>query len=154
MFLDIVFLAMMLIAVISGMKNGLIVAIFSIIAWILGLMAAFQFSDVAASYLQNTLHISPRFLSIISFVLVFSLVVLIVNLGARLIEKVVGLTPIGWLNRIGGIFFYVLLYTLIFSVMVYFAEKVRLISEETASSSKVYHWVKPLARIIQAPFLN
>ena len=68
MVLDIVFLAMMLIAVISGMKNGLIVAIFSIIAWILGLMAAFQFSDVAASYLQNTLHISPRFLSIISFV--------------------------------------------------------------------------------------
>jgi membrane protein required for colicin V production len=113
-----------------------------------------MFSGLAENYLKGMLNLSPRVLSIVAFILVFSLVIFLVNLGARIIEKVIGITPIGWLNRLGGIFFYVLLYTLIFSVMIYFAEKVRLVSEETVSSSKVYPWVKPIARIIELPFIN
>jgi membrane protein required for colicin V production len=154
MLIDILFLVMMVIAVFKGMRNGLIVALFSIIGWIVGLYAAFMFSGLAETYLKGVLNLSPRVLSIIAFVLIFSLVVLLINLGARIIEKVIGLTPIGWLNRLGGIFFYVLLYALIFSVMIYFAEKVRLVSEETVSSSKVYPWVKPVAQIIELPFIN
>jgi membrane protein required for colicin V production len=154
MLIDILFLVMMVIAVFKGMRNGLIVALFSIIGWIVGLYAAFMFSGLAETYLKGVLNLSPRVLSIIAFVLIFSLVVLLINLGARIIEKVIGLTPIGWLNRLGGIFFYVLLYALIFSVMIYFAEKVRLVSEETVSSSKVYPWVKPIAQLVELPFIN
>jgi membrane protein required for colicin V production len=78
---------------------------------------------------------------------------LLVHLGAKLVEKTVELAFMGWLNRIGGIFFYVLLYTLIFSVMIFFADKFKLISDETIAASRVYPWVKPLAQIIQKPFL-
>jgi len=154
MLIDLFFLAMMAMAVFNGLRNGLIMAVFSLVGWILGLYAAFKFSDLAANYLKESLELSPRVLYIISFILVFSAVLLIVNLGGKLVEKMVQLTLMGWLNRIGGIFFYVLLYTLIFSVIIYFAEKVRLLSEETISSSKVYQWVKPLAQIIQSPFLH
>jgi membrane protein required for colicin V production len=154
MLIDVLFLAMMVMAVFKGMRNGLIVAVFSIIGWVVGLYAAFMFSGLAETYLKGVLNLSPRILSIVAFILVFSLVIFLVNLGARIVEKVIGITPIGWLNRLGGIFFYVLLYTLIFSVMIYFAEKVRLVSEETVSSSKVYPWVKPVARIIELPFIN
>lgn len=154
MLIDILFLAMMVIAVFKGMRNGLIVALFSIIGWVVGLYAAFMFSGLAENYLKGVLNLSPRVLSIVAFILVFSLVSLLVNLGARIVEKLIGLTPIGWLNRLGGIFFYVLLYALIFSVMIYFAEKVRLVSEETVSSSRMYPWVKPLAEIIELPFIN
>lgn len=154
MLIDILFLSMMAWAVFKGLKNGLIVAVFSILGWILGLMAAFRFSEIAAEYLRDSLSLSPRVLYILSFILVFSLVILLVNLGAKLIEKTFELALMGWLNRLGGIFFYVLLYALIFSVMIYFAEKVKLINEETISSSKVYEWLKPLALIIQQPFLH
>ena len=154
MLIDILFLAMMVIAVFKGMRNGLIVALFSIIGWVVGLYAAFMFSGLAENYLKGVLNLSPRVLSIVAFILVFSLVSLLVNLGARIVEKLIGLTPIGWLNRLGGIFFYGLLYALIFSVMIYFAEKVRLVSEETVSSSRMYPWVKPLAEIIELPFIN
>jgi membrane protein required for colicin V production len=154
MLIDILFLAMMIMAVYNGFRNGLIIAIFSIIGWILGLIAAFKFSSFAATYLRDNVNLSPRVLSIIAFILVFMIVVLIVNLGARLLQKTVELVMLGWLNRLGGIFFYVLLYTLIFSVLILFAEKVKLFNEETISSSKVYEWVKPLAQIIQRPFLH
>ena len=154
MLLDIIFLGMMMMAVFNGARNGLIVALFSAIGWLLGLYAAFKFSDIAANYLDDVVDVSPRTLSIISFIVVFALVVLIVTLGAKLVQKTVEFSMMGWLNRIGGIFFYVLLYTLIFSVLIYFAEQSKLLNEDTASSSKVYGWVKPLARIIQKPFLH
>jgi len=145
---------MMAIAVFKGIRNGLIVAIFSIVGWILGIIAAFKFSNVAAGYLKGLVSMSPRTLYIISFIIVFLLVMLLVNLGAKLVEKTVELAFMGWINRLGGIFFYVLLYTLIFSVMIYFAERVKLISDESIAASRVYPWVKPIALIIQQPFLH
>jgi len=152
--IDILFLGMMAIAVFKGIRNGLIVAIFSIVGWILGIIAAFKFSDVAAGYLKGLVSLSPRTLYILSFIIVFLLVMLLVNLGAKLVEKTVELAFMGWINRLGGIFFYVLLYTLIFSVMIYFAERVKLISDESIAASRVYPWVKPIALIIQQPFLH
>ena len=145
---------MMAIAVFKGIRNGLIVAIFSIVGWILGIIAAFKFSNVAAGYLKGLVSMSPRTLYILSFIIVFLLVMLLVNLGAKLVEKTVELAFMGWINRLGGIFFYVLLYTLIFSVMIYFAERVKLISDESIAASRVYPWVKPIALIIQQPFLH
>jgi membrane protein required for colicin V production len=145
---------MIAVAVFKGIRNGLIVAIFSIVGWILGIYAAFRFADVAAAYLKGFLEISPKTLYIISFIIVFLIVILLVHLGAKLIEKTVELAFMGWVNRIGGVFFYVLLYTLIFSVMIFFAEKFKLVSDETIASSRVYPWVKPLALIIQRPFLH
>jgi membrane protein required for colicin V production len=152
--IDILFLIMMTFAVFKGLRNGLIVAVFAIVAWIVGLIAAFRFADVAASYLRGKLDMSERTLYIVSFILVFVLVTLIINLGAKLVEKTVELVLLGWVNRLGGIFFYVLLYALLFSVLIYFAERVKLVSAETIAGSRVYPWVKPLALIIHRSFLH
>ncbi len=152
--IDLLFLGCMILAVINGIRNGLIVALFSIIGWIIGLYAAFRFSSVAATYLDDLIDVSPRVLSIISFIAVFGIVMLLVSLGAKIVEKTIELTMLGWINKLGGIFFYVLLYTLIFSVLISFAEKSKLLSEETIQSSNVYQYVKPVAEIVQRPFLH
>ena len=154
MLIDVLFLGMMVIAVFKGIRNGLIVAIFSIVGWILGIFAAFRFADVAAGYLKGSINMSAKTLYILSFIIVFLVVMLIVHLGAKLVEKTVELALMGWVNRLGGIFFYVLLYTLIFSVMIFFAGKVKLINDETIAASRVYPLVKPIALIIQRPFLH
>ena len=154
MIIDLLFLGMMMLAVFNGARNGLIVALFSMVGWLVGLYAAFNFSNLAADYLKDRINVSPQTLSIISFIFVFGIVVLVITLGAKLLEKTLQLTMMGWLNRIGGIFFYVLLYTLIFSLLILFAEKSKLLSEEAISSSKVYTWFKPLTLIIQRKFLH
>jgi membrane protein required for colicin V production len=152
MLIDVLFLAAMVMAVFKGLKNGIIIAVFSLVGWLLGLFAAVRFSGMAAEYLKE--YINPRWLSIISFIAVFILVMLLVRLGAKLIEKAVELSLLGWANRLGGIIFYVLLYALILSVLIFFGEKVGLLNEETISSSKVYPWIKPLARLTQLPLLH
>ena len=150
--IDILFLVVMLLAVYKGLRNGLIIAVFSIVGWVIGLFAAWKFSGVAAEYLKT--YINPRWLSIISFTAVFILVMLLVRLGAKLIEKMVEISMLGWINRLGGLIFYVILYAFIFSVLISFAEKVQLLSEEAAASSRVYPWLKPLAHISQLSFLH
>jgi membrane protein required for colicin V production len=152
MAIDILFLVAMVLAVLKGLRNGLIIALFSLIGWVLGLFAAIKFSGVAAGYLKG--YVSPRWLSIISFVIVFVLVLLLVRLGAGLIEKVVELTLLGWANKLGGVFFYVFLYAFIISVVIVFAEKVQVLNEETISSSRVYPWIKPLAHFTQLSLLH
>lgn len=150
--IDILFLGAMLLAVYKGLRNGLVIAVFALVAWVIGLFAALKFSGLAAAYLTD--YVSPRWLSIASFVAVFLVVVLLIRLGAALIGKVVEITMLGWANRLGGIFFYVLLYAFIFSVVISFAEKVRLLPEETIALSKVYPWIKPLAHVAQLSFLH
>lgn len=152
MVIDLLFLGAMLLAVFKGLKNGLVIAVFSLVGWVIGLIAAVKFSSVAAEYLKD--HVNPRWLSVISFVVVLVLVLLLVRLGATLIEKAVELSLLGWANRLGGIFFYVLLYAFILSVLIFFAEKVQLISEETISSSRMYPWIKPWAHLTQLSLLH
>src|SRR5688572_22465249 len=144
MLIDFLFLSMMVMALYKGFRNGLIIGIFATIGWVIGLIAAIRFSDVAAEFLRSSLDLSPRLISIIAFIAVFSLVMLLVNLGARLIEKTVELALMGWLNKLGGIIFYVLLYTFIFCVVIYFADKVKILSRESVASSKVYHTLQPV----------
>ena len=140
--IDIVFAIVMVIAVIKGLRKGLVVAFFSIVAFIIGLAAAMKLSAVVAVYLQKNISISNHWLPVISFLLVFIVVVVLVNLGGKMLEKTFELAFLGWANRIGGAIFYVLLYTIIFSILLFYAEKINFVKPETISHSVVYPYVK------------
>ena len=141
--IDILFAIILLIAVFKGYTKGFIIAIFSIIAYFIGLAAALKLSATVANYLQSSMAISGKWLPFISFALVFILVVFLVTMGGRLIEKTFEMALLGWLNKIGGILLFVLLYTVIFSIFLYYVEKIHLFDKETLSTSKVYPYVKP-----------
>ena len=149
MAIDIIFILVMLVAVFRGLKKGLILGIFSMITVIIGLAAALKLSVLLANYLKGNTGTSARWLPVVSFVIVFIIVVLLVRLGARLIEKTIQLAMLGWLNRIGGILFYVALYSIIFSIFLFYAEKMYLVKHETIVHSEVYPYIAPWgARVI------
>ena len=103
MILDIIVAMILILALIKGYRQGLIVALFSVISFIFGLAAALKLSVVVADYIGNSVKISDKWLPIISFGVVFLIVVLLVRLGAKFIQKSVELAMLGWLNKIGGI---------------------------------------------------
>jgi len=119
------------------------VALFSIVAFIIGLAAAIKLSATVAVYLGKNIALSNRWLPVISFLVVFIVVVVLVNLGGKLVEKTFEMAFLGWVNRIGGAIFYVLLYTLIFSILLFYAEKMHFIKQETISNSITYPYLKP-----------
>ena len=143
--LDILFAITILFAVIKGLRKGLIIALFSIIAIIVGIAAAMKLSTFVAGLLEKHANGMERWLPFISFILVMLLVILGVNLIGKIVEKMVEIALMGWLNRIGGVVFYVLLYSLLFSVALFYVEKLHLINNETIEGSSVVHYIRPWA---------
>jgi membrane protein required for colicin V production len=152
--IDIIFAVILIIAVIKGLRKGLVVALFSIVAFIIGLAAAIKLSAVVAVYLQKNVSVSNHWLPVISFMIVFIVVVVLVNLGGKLVEKTFEMAFFGWANRIGGAVFYVLLYTIIFSVFLFYAEKINFIKQDTVSNSVMYPYIKPWGPAVINTFGN
>lgn len=143
MVIDVAFYVLMIIAVFKGFSKGFIVGIFSFIAFLIGLAAALKLSAVVAHHFEPSSGISTRWLPVISFALVFIVVVILVNIGARILKKAVSMVMLGWLDKLGGIILYMLIYTIIFSVILFFGTKTYLIKPETIASSSVYSCVSP-----------
>ena len=143
MIIDVTFLIVMIVAVFKGFSKGFVVGIFSFIAFIVGLAAALKLSALVAQHLETASGITGKWLPFVAFFLVFMVVVLLVNLGAAVIKRTVRLAMLGWLDRLAGIFLYMVIYTIIFSVLLFFAEKMALIKMETIKISKVHDLVAP-----------
>lgn len=143
--IDLLFTVTMGLAIWKGYRKGLVVAFFSLLAFIVGLAAAIKLSAVAAVYLKEHTSIQATWLPVIAFLAVFISVVVIINLGARLLESSLEMVQLGWANKIGGILFYALLYCLLFSVFLFYAEKIGLFREAAISSSIVYPVIRPWA---------
>jgi len=136
--IDVLFLLLMVLAVFRGLRHGLILSVMSALAWIVGLAAALKLSAAIALLLKNSIHVSTRWLPVLAFLLVFLGVVLMIRWGARLIEEGLDLTMMGWLNKLAGVLLYAVIYTIVFSVLLFYAIQVHLVSAATASSSVVY----------------
>ena len=143
MIIDIAFVLAMIFAIFKGFRKGLILGIFSLLAFIIGLAAALKLSVVVAGWLKNSAGSLSKWLPLISFVLVFVAVVLVVNLAARAIKKTMQFAMLGWMDSLGGMALYIVIYAIIFSVFLFFANNLFLIQPATIQDSKVYPYVAP-----------
>ena len=143
MILDIIFFILLVLGIIKGYRRGLIVGIFSLLAIIVGLAAAMKLSTAVANYLGEAVKISDRWLPVISFAVVFIVVVLLIRLAANAIEKAVQAITLGWLNKLGGILLYVAIYITVFSVLLFYLEQLRVIRPHTIEQSATYSFVQP-----------
>jgi membrane protein required for colicin V production len=151
MVIDIILLVLLAMACFKGYSRGLIVAVFSFLAIIIGLAAAMKFSVVVAGWLQNSTHLNKQWVPFLSFLIVIIAVVILVHWLARLLQKSVELVMLGWLNRLGGIIFYVVLYVAIYSVVLFYTTQMNVLKPETIQASKTYQVIEPIGpRVINA----
>jgi len=143
MIIDIIFILLLIFATVKGYRNGFIIAVFSFFGIIIGLAAAMKLSAVVAGWLKNSTNISAAWLPFLSFVAVMIGVILLVRLGAVFIQKTLELVLLGWLNKLTGIVLYAALYITIFSVILFYADKIQWIKPETLLASKTYRFIQP-----------
>lgn len=146
--IDIVFAILIIIAIIKGLRKGLVVALFSIVAYIVGLAAALKLSAAVAIYLEKNVSVPGKWLPVISFALIFLVVVLLVNWGGKFIEKSFEMVFLGWANKLAGAAIYVALYMIIFSVILFYAEKIHLLQPEAFNKSVTYPYIKPWGPVV------
>ena len=143
MAIDIIFLFLILLAAFRGMRKGFIVAIFSLLAYIIGLAAALKLSVTVAALLKQNINISSRWLPFIAFIIVIFCVAFLVRLVARLIEKAIDLAMLGFINKLAGFILYAILYTIVYSVFLFYTTQMKLINNETISNSVSYRFIEP-----------
>lgn len=144
MIIDILFIILVVLAAVKGFQKGIIVAVFSLFAFIIGIAAALKLSAVTAGYIGQTVKVSEQWLPVISFAVVFIIVVLLIRWAALLIQKSAEGIMLGWVNRLGGIVFYLMIYILIYSVLIFYAVQVELLKKETIAASQTYNFLETL----------
>lgn len=148
MALDVFVLVCLAIAIVKGYRKGLIIALFSFIALVVGAAAALQLSGKAAQYLAPAVPSLHQWIPLIAFLLVFLSVAIVVRLLAKLLEETLKWSMLGWMNKLGGILFYSLLYLVLISIGLFYADKMGVISAPTKAAATSYPILQPLAPVI------
>jgi membrane protein required for colicin V production len=150
--LDILFLLLFGWAAFKGFSKGLILQLASLLALILGIYGAIKFSAYLSNFIKEEIHMNGEYLPIISFAIAFIVIVILIHLLARVVEKMIELVNLGIINRIFGAIFNMIKFALIISIFLVilysFDQKISILSKKQIQNSFFY---KPL--LVFAPFI-
>src|SRR5688572_26152221 len=99
MLIDILAVGLLLLAIWKGLSKGLIVALFSLLAFIIGLAAALKLSTYVAGWMGDATNIPGRWLPVLAFFFVFVMVALVIRITAKMLEGVAKVAMLGWVNK-------------------------------------------------------
>ncbi len=141
MAIDVIYLLFLVLFMIRGYNKGFVVALFSLFAIIAGVMGALKLSGSVSRLLFN----NSQWAVFLTYILVFVLIVWLVRLGARLIEKSVEAVALGFVNRLSGAVLYGCIVSFVFSSLLWLLNQMGLIRPDTQAQSKVYALIEPFA---------
>lgn len=145
MILDIIYAIILLLAMIHGYRKGMIHSIVSLLALIVGLLAAVRFSELAAVYIDKWFNISGKYLPLIAFIAVFIGLYLLFRLLEKALEGFFKLIKLNFVNQIIGALIWGLVWTMLFSTILFYLNNMGLFSDELKSDSVTYEKIAPIA---------
>jgi membrane protein required for colicin V production len=155
-YLDIIILSVVALLVIHGVMKGFIISLASLIALVLGIYIAVNFSRYIEALLTDTLHPGHTWLPILSFTITFLIVVILVMLLGKALEKLVDLVGMGILNHIfGGLFGLIkgiLLVSVILFIISGFDPKEKIIKPKIKQESMLYGYASKVFPLMMKVF--
>jgi len=151
--LDIVLGIILLVGLYSGWKNGLFVALASLIGLVLAVYGAVYFSDYAAVYIADWFDWTETTTNLVAFAATFLVIIVVVSMLGKVLTKVADFAALGIINKLLGAVFNVLKYAFIVSVIFMFLNASEdlsgyMISEEKKENSILYAPVATLAPLV------
>ncbi len=147
--LDFILIVPLLYMVYRGYSKGLIISLATLAALILGIWAGIRFSGAAAGFVGKIIHVDERFLPAITFMVIFILILVVVHLFGKMLEKLADLVALGWINKLLGGLFGIAKAVLLLSVLLYligvFDRNEKLITPATKENSFLY---QPIASLV------
>lgn len=145
MALDITGLILILLFFIRGYTRGLIVAAFSVLAILLGILCALKLSQSLATWMLAKGYTTSGWAPMLSYIILFVGVVLIVRLIAKMLQKAVEGMMLGVFNKLAGGLLYGLLGAVVYSSILWMGARMNMFSPELIAASKTYSWLSKLA---------
>ena len=140
--IDIIIVCCFLPVLYFGIKNGLIKQLVAFAVIFFGLKLSMRFSAPAAEWAMEHVQMSEFWARTVSFILIFFAIALLFGFLGRMLEKIIKITMLGWLNKLLGIVTTFCIFALVGSVLVYFIDSVNnllnFIPEEKLAESRFY----------------
>ena len=125
----------------------------SLAALVLGIFGAIKLRSVFASLLDSVFNISPDYINVIAFSVAFVSIVVLVNLVAFLVDKLIKAVALSFVNRLLGMGFGLLVTAFVISMILWPVNQVNaeksIIKPEHIEGSLLY---KPLSAFAPAVF--
>jgi membrane protein required for colicin V production len=140
-----------------GLTKGFLIMAASLAALVLGVWGAIRFSHLTAALLISYFGLQTQYLGLIAFALTFVLIVVLVHLLSRALDKLVRAVALGFANRLAGLLFGMLKTAFLISIFLVILNgidnRIPFIPEAHKDDSLLY---RPLSRLAPAifPFLN
>ena len=152
--LDIIAIATMAFLILKGIFRGFIREIASFVGIVMGIWMAYMFYPQMAAYLEAHHVPSGPYLSLLSFMVILTLVVLICSLLGWLLKLLFRKTVFGWADRVlgagfatvkGGLFIYVviILLTLLMPAQTPLIAESKTAQWVISSSQSLFQFVSP-----------
>jgi membrane protein required for colicin V production len=152
-YFDIIFIIVFIWSAYRGITRGFVVMAASLAALIVGIWGAIRFSSFTYNVLSQNFELKTQYLSLVAFAITFILIVILIHLFARLIEKLLEAVSLNFLNRIAGLLFGIIKTAFILSVILVVIntidKKLPIIPEEHKKNSLLY---EPLSKLAPAIF--
>ena len=129
--IDIIILCCFVPALFFGMRKGLVAQIVAVLVIYFGIKLSLRFSGLVSAWILNATEFDPTFVKILSFILIFFVVGLLLSLIGKLVEKVLKITLLGWLNKLLGAILAIFVTLLVISVAVYLV----------SSANQAFHFI-------------
>lgn len=101
-YLDYIIIAFVAVFTFKGLFRGLIFEVVGFLAVILAFILATKYMSDAAKWVDDFLNVSPTVATILGFLLIFFAVILIFQVVAHFLHKVVQYSFLGWLEKLAG----------------------------------------------------
>ncbi len=145
MALDVTGLIIILLFFIRGYTRGLIVAAFSVIAILLGILCALKLSQSFAAWLLLKGYMTSAWAPMLSYIILFVGVVILVRLIAKMLQSAVEGMMLGTVNKLAGGALYALLGAVVWSSILWIGGRMNMFSPDLIAASVSYSWLSRLA---------
>lgn len=145
MTLDLIAITLAFLLFVRGYKKGVIVALGSVLAILLGITCALSLSAKLSVYLFEKGFAGSALAPLISYAILFIGVVWIVRFLVRFLEKTTSAVLLGWVNKSIGGLLYVGLGMIIYSSVLWLCNSAHILSPETIVQSQCYKYLAPIA---------
>jgi len=149
-YFDVILLIFLGISAIKGFSKGFIIGLASLAGLVLGIIFSLKYAGNLAINLQHMFGNHSTLLFIAAYAICFIIIVILVHIIAKSIEKVIEIAALGFANRIAGAAFGIVKTLFVFSAIVYLLKiadpQSHLIKSETKKNSYLYQpleWLLP-----------
>ena len=140
--MDIVLIIPLLYGAWRAFRKGFIMALFTILALLIGLYAAFQFSDKFTRFISTQTNSMPEYLPAFSFLILFLLVGACIYFGGKALEQVIKIAQLSLVNKLLGAALGLIKWTYFIGGVLVFIDSVDLkeqfLTKELKTNSFVY----------------